>query len=290
MTATSLLTTTAQRLLHFQCPACRVCLHVGKRSFHTVLLEMVLEAEKAKGSSERQLCFIISVGSSGPCWRRRAEPWSSSKPFLPSSLGWTLYPAPRGFSIIHLNAHSLYSHLNELVAFVLPRVPDVVVSETWLDESISSVHLAIPGYQLFRQDRNKHGGGGAVYVSESLVTKVCSCACDASGLEYICLEIFGIHLSSPVYLTCLYHPPSASTSSGTKLLDLTEKALIDHRLVIACGDLNIDVSSDCHPFSRLLLNFISNHSLQQPITSLIHVSSTSASVLNLFLTSPNNPI
>ena len=54
----------------------------------------------------------------------------------------------KGFSIIHLNACSLYSHLDELVAFVLPRVPDVVeVNETWLDESISSVHLAIPGYQ-----------------------------------------------------------------------------------------------------------------------------------------------
>ena len=142
-------------------------------------------------------------------------------------------------------------YLDELVAFVLPRVPDVVeVNETWLDESISSVHLAIPGYQLFRQDSNRHGVGVAVYVSESLVTKVCSCACDTSGLEYTCLEISGIHLPSPVYqLVCLYCPPSTPTSSVTKLLDLTEKALIDHRHVIACGDLNIDVSSDHHPFS-----------------------------------------
>ena len=167
----------------------------------------------------------------------------------------------------------------------------VEVNETWLDESISSVHLAIPGYQLFRQDSNRHGVGVAVYVSESLVTKVCSCACDTSGLEYTCLEISGIHLPSPVYqLVCLYCPPSTPTSSVTKLLDLTEKALIDHRHVIACGDLNIDVSSDHHPFSQLLLDFISNHSLQQPITSPIHVSSTSASVLNLFLISPNTPI
>ena len=177
----------------------------------------------------------------------------------------------KGFSIIHLNARSLYSHLNGLVAFILPRVPDVVaVGETWLDESISSVHLTNPGYQLFRQDRNRHGGGGGVYVSESLVTKVCSCACNTSGLEYICLEISGIHLLSPVYLACLYRPPSAPTSSVTKLC--------------------IDVFSDRHPFSRLLLDFISNHSLQQPITSPTHVSSTSASVLDLFLISPNTPI
>ena len=85
----------------------------------------------------------------------------------------------KGFSIIHLNTRSLYSHLNGLVAFILPRVPDVVaVSETWLDESISSVNLTNPGYQLFRQDRKRHG----------------SCACNTFGLEYICLEISGIHL------------------------------------------------------------------------------------------------
>ena len=96
----------------------------------------------------------------------------------------------KGFSIIHLSARSLYSHLNGLVAFILPRVPDVAaVNETWLDESISSVHLTNPGYQLFRQDRNRHGGRVAVYVSESLVTNVCSCACNTSGLEFICLEI-----------------------------------------------------------------------------------------------------
>lgn len=52
----------------------------------------------------------------------------------------------KGFRVIHLNAHSLYYHLDELVACVMSRMPKVVgVSETWLNESILSAHLAIPG-------------------------------------------------------------------------------------------------------------------------------------------------
>ena len=47
----------------------------------------------------------------------------------------------KGFSIIHLNARSLYSHLNGLVAFILPRVPDVVAVGGWMSPFLLSILL-----------------------------------------------------------------------------------------------------------------------------------------------------
>ena len=62
----------------------------------------------------------------------------------------------KGFSVIHLNVRSLCCHLDKLVDCVMFRMSDVVaVSETWLDKSISSNHLAIPGTSC--SDRTETG-------------------------------------------------------------------------------------------------------------------------------------
>ena len=45
------------------------------------------------------------------------------------------------------------------------------LNETWLDDSFLDSEQAIPGYNLIRQDRNRFGGGLAVYVDEELKFK-----------------------------------------------------------------------------------------------------------------------
>ena len=42
------------------------------------------------------------------------------------------------------------------------------ISETWLDNSVTDVELEVPGYKLYRVDReNKKGGGICVYVLQN---------------------------------------------------------------------------------------------------------------------------
>ena len=48
-------------------------------------------------------------------------------------------------------------------------MPDIIcIVETWLDNDVSDNELFLSNYRLFRLDRNRHGGGIAIYVCTSL--------------------------------------------------------------------------------------------------------------------------
>ena len=61
----------------------------------------------------------------------------------------SLFPAP-GFTVLHLNIRSLYQSLHDLREVVHQCKPDVMaLSETWLDDSISDMELALVNYNLY---------------------------------------------------------------------------------------------------------------------------------------------
>ena len=74
----------------------------------------------------------------------------------------------RDLSVSHINAQSIV-HKLDLIAVELGDFDIITVSETWLDQSISSSTITIPGYQEpIRHDRNRHGGGVAMYFKNSV--------------------------------------------------------------------------------------------------------------------------
>ena len=84
--------------------------------------------------------------------------------------------APFGGStlnILYYNARSLIPKLDELRLECVNRQPDIVcIVETWLDDTVSGNELLLPDYQIYRYDRNRHGGGVAIYVHVSLSCKI----------------------------------------------------------------------------------------------------------------------
>ena len=69
--------------------------------------------------------------------------------------------------IIYYNARSLLPKLDELQVVCEATRPDLIcIVETWLDISVLDNEIVLSGYQLFRLDRNRHGGGVAVYVHD----------------------------------------------------------------------------------------------------------------------------
>ncbi len=120
----------------------------------------------------------------------------------------------------------------------MEKRPDIIaLTETWLYQTIMGSEVDIPDFRSFRRDRTCHGGGLAIYTSESKV---------AANLELMSVVLATTHGST---LVCLhYRPPDA----GPSLHDL-ESAL-----------LNFDVASysDC-----LLVGLISSMSLYWPLMS-----------------------
>ena len=76
-------------------------------------------------------------------------------------------------SVLYYNARRILPKLDELHAIMLIRQPHIVcIVETWLSPDVSDKELNLPGYQLLRLDRNRHGGGILMYVADLLSCKV----------------------------------------------------------------------------------------------------------------------
>ena len=77
--------------------------------------------------------------------------------------------------IAHLNVHSLKcrEHFVLVKKAVLENKFDIfTVSETWLNSSVTDLEIEIPGYIIYRINRQaKNGGGVCAYVSQNYRTK-----------------------------------------------------------------------------------------------------------------------
>lgn len=70
----------------------------------------------------------------------------------------------KGLRIAHINVRSLRNKVHELSTLIKSENINVLaVSETHLDQSITDMGVAIPGYNIFKNDRNIFGGGVAIY-------------------------------------------------------------------------------------------------------------------------------
>ena len=72
-------------------------------------------------------------------------------------------------SLFLANVRSLTNKLDDFEAVVRLNHPDIVcLTETWLSDDVPSEAVSIDGYDFFRKDRNRQGGGLACYVRSGL--------------------------------------------------------------------------------------------------------------------------
>ena len=75
------------------------------------------------------------------------------------------FPKLKGFRIAHLNIGSLIKHFDELLIYMHDKPFDILtLNETRLDDSILNSEIKISGYDIVRRDRNRNGGGVAMYI------------------------------------------------------------------------------------------------------------------------------
>jgi len=83
--------------------------------------------------------------------------------------------------VCYTNAQSILGKINELTAYIVETVPDIVlICETWCNSEVNNASLTIPGYQLetdLRRDRNdtRNGIGGGLLVYTRLGVEVLPC-------------------------------------------------------------------------------------------------------------------
>ena len=126
--------------------------------------------------------------------------------FLPD--GCHSFIQSKGFKCAHLNIRSLTKHTDQLRWIMYNISPDVLsINETRLDSTVTDNAVCIDGYNVFRKDRNRLGGGVCLYV------KCIHNACVrndllSDDLEAICVEV-AFPKRKNLLAVSLYRPPSS---------------------------------------------------------------------------------
>ena len=198
----------------------------------------------------------------------------------------TQFPSIPSFSVLSFNARSLLPKMDNLRAVCASGCYDfITVTETWLSADVLDRELYLPGYTIIRRDRNRHGGGVAIYVSTSVSFRSLVDPCP--NLELIALEFT---LKSQLYtLGVIYRPTNANTDCLSNLYNYVNSMRHQNRSnLILCGDFNINVSStsaltcaSTNLFNQLCTDFCLSQVISQPT----RVTSTSSTTIDLVLLS-----
>ena len=163
------------------------------------------------------------------------------------------------------------------------------VCESWLHADIEDNELLIDGYKIIRLDRNRHGGGIVLYISNNLSHKVIY-----SGVCNFECVIVSIQLGHRKVCVCLlYRPPNSSSDFFDCLYDVLctlDISLFSNFLLL--GDFNVDFSSHSHPLFSKLVCITSSFLLHQVVNHPTHFSYSGVpSTIDLrFVSHPSNVV
>lgn len=176
-----------------------------------------------------------------------------------------LFSNVRGFKIVSLNTASLLAHLDELRIWVAKEQPDLIcLNETRLDTCVLSSSVSIDGYDIFRLDRNRSGGGVCLYLKTGIYGKNRNDMTD-SKVESLCLEISKPNSKSFAVLAC-YRPPNYDVRSFFAMFDnILTKLDSEFKEIYILGDLNCNLSKN-NQQSRYLNSTAQLFQLKQLIT------------------------
>ena len=196
----------------------------------------------------------------------------------------------RGFKMALLNINSLNKHIDELRVLMLCKPLDILtINESKLDENDSDSSITLSGYNLERRDRNKQGGGVCVYLRNSLNYKR-RFDLENSDLEIIILEIIKPN-SQPFLVTTWYRPPKSSLELFDKFEFFLKKIDGKFKEIYILGDLNCNFQSNPpENHTKHILDIIINYQLTQIITDSTRVSSSSETLIDVFITNSSESI
>ena len=115
-----------------------------------------------------------------------------------------------GMKIAHLNIATLPSHFDDFFALMMDNDFDVIgLAETRLAEYIPDSDIHLNNYCIYRNDRNRNGGGVAVYIKQSMqFTHTLRKDLMPKELEIIILEIKSSK-SKPFIIVIWYRTPDS---------------------------------------------------------------------------------
>ncbi|KMQ88324.1 rna-directed dna polymerase from mobile element jockey-like protein [Lasius niger] len=178
--------------------------------------------------------------------------------------------------ICHVNCQSLYAHFDEFRHnFTNSDYHVICMSETWLRPGITDTMVGLPGYSLFRCDREGRSGGGVgFYLSERLSATILRSWAETLDVrpEFIIAEIC-VENSAKLLIAVVYRPPNSGYLN--EFFQVFMELHGNYRHSIILGDFNADMNTITFD-SQQLRNFVTSSNLHLvPYESTHHLKDSS---------------
>ena len=139
----------------------------------------------------------------------------------------------------------------------------------------------IPGYVIIRKDRNRYGGGVAIYIKENISCSARHDLIAPAQLEMICAEI-NLPYNKSFLVSTLYRPPNADINVLKITLNLLKNVITEISSWLFQGIWTVTILdwNPSEPHSERLTSI----QLQQLISEPTRVTNRSASLIDLIFT------
>ena len=196
--------------------------------------------------------------------------------------------------VTSLNIRGLNTHIDELRLFIRDKGIHVLgINETKLGEDFPDHLVSIDGFEIVRKDRDKLGGGVALYICDSVNFKVIDFL-PANSLELLYIEILP-KAARPFFVVSFYLPPSSKVGKSEELQHVLSYLESFGREIILLGDTNCDILETADPSgafssqSRHMTNIYDNFGFKQLISEPTRETvSTKTLIDQIATTHPNN--
>ena len=192
----------------------------------------------------------------------------------------------RGFKIAHLNVRSLVKNIDQLRIYLQDQQFDVIsINETMLDNTVADHEISIRGYDIIRKDRNRNGGGVAIYIRSVINYKERHDLQD-DNLETITVEI-SKPKSKPFLINTWYRPPRVPSAVFANFEECVKKMDMENKEIILVGDFNCDWDPEKNRISwqtDYLKDIANTYQFRQLITGHTRITESSAMLIDLAFT------
>ena len=154
--------------------------------------------------------------------------------------------------------------------------PEIIcLTETKLSGKIDDADISIPGYMVQRKDRDRRGGGVAIYYRENLdVTLLDLSSTPCSSLECAAIKVT-CRLKTSIFV-CVYCKLSSKVDWYNHFNDCVDYLQTLNLPIVIAGDFNINLKSD-HSFADEIKV---THGLKQLIREPTRITQKSATLID----------
>ena len=203
---------------------------------------------------------------------------------------WEIFKR-RGLHFIHININSITTKIDQLRYIAQKSEASVIgISESKLDKTVLDSEIEIVGYEIERNDRNRHGGGVVCYIKQNLNYNVRNDFGDKT--ENLFIDIL-LPKTKPILLGIMYRPPDQNGFLRNFNDTILNAKSFSSQEVYILGDININLLCSANKVSngiKAYREFCSLHGLKQLIKTATRITKKSSSLLDHVITNSNEKV